>query len=127
MKMTGVGRGKRMTAIFEDESGKIELVWFQGVEWVKKSVTPGRIYQIYGKAKKFATGFNIAHPEVTAWENVDQTIDKVYRPCKGEPPGFNSSNYRSRWRDMYIHQDSSASNPDDTLLLARSEQVVQVW
>ncbi len=73
MKMTGVGRGKRMSALFEDESGKIELIWFQGVEWVKKTISPGRIYQIYGKAKKFGTGFNIAHPEVTAWENVDQT------------------------------------------------------
>ncbi len=73
MKLSGTGRGKRMSAIFEDESGRIELVWFQGVEWVKKSIVPNRIYQIYGRAKKYGTGFNIAHPEVTPWENVDKT------------------------------------------------------
>lgn len=73
LKVTGVGRKKRMSAVFEDESGRIELIWFQGVDWVKKSIVPNKIYQIYGRAKKFGTGFNIAHPEVTAWENVDKT------------------------------------------------------
>ncbi|MDG1857828.1 MAG: OB-fold nucleic acid binding domain-containing protein, partial [Emcibacteraceae bacterium] len=73
LKIVGVGRKKRMSATFEDETGRIELIWFQGVDWVKKSVEPNRIYQIYGRAKKFGTGFNIAHPEVTAWEDVDKT------------------------------------------------------
>lgn len=73
LKVTGVGRKKRMSAVFEDESGRIELIWFQGVDWVKKSIVPNKIYQIYGRAKKFGTSFNIAHPEVTAWENVDKT------------------------------------------------------
>ncbi|MEJ6797497.1 MAG: ATP-dependent DNA helicase RecG [Crocinitomicaceae bacterium] len=73
LKVVGVGRKKRMSANFEDETGCIELIWFQGVDWVKKSIEPNRIYQIYGRAKKFGTGFNIAHPEVTPWEDVDKT------------------------------------------------------
>jgi ATP-dependent DNA helicase RecG len=73
LKMTGAGKGKRMSAVFEDESGQIELVWFQGIDWVKKSISAGRIYQVYGKAKKYGGGYNIAHPELTPWENVDQT------------------------------------------------------
>ncbi|MFA7274688.1 MAG: ATP-dependent DNA helicase RecG [Crocinitomicaceae bacterium] len=71
LKTTGVGRGKRLSGIFEDESGRIELVWFQGVDWVVKNISAGRIYQVYGKAKKFGNGFNIAHPEMTPWEKVD--------------------------------------------------------
>jgi ATP-dependent DNA helicase RecG len=73
LKSTGVGRGKRLSGIFEDESGKIELVWFQGVDWVTKNISAGRIYQVYGKAKKFGTSYNIAHPEVVGWEKVDHS------------------------------------------------------
>jgi len=73
LKSTGVGRGKRLSGIFEDESGRIELVWFQGVDWVTKNISAGRIYQVYGKAKKFGTGYNIAHPEVVGWEKVDHS------------------------------------------------------
>jgi ATP-dependent DNA helicase RecG len=73
LKTTGVGKGKRLSGIFEDESGRIELVWFQGVDWVIKNISAGRIYQVYGKAKKYGTGYNIAHPEVVPWEKVDQS------------------------------------------------------
>lgn len=73
LKITGVGKAKRMTALFEDESGCIELVWFAGIEWVQKSLSAGRIYQVYGKAKKYGHAYNMAHPEITAWENVDKT------------------------------------------------------
>ncbi len=73
LKSSGMGRSKRLTALFEDESGRIELIWFQGVDWVQKNISAGRIYQVYGRVKKFGANFNIAHPEITAWENVDQT------------------------------------------------------
>ncbi len=73
LQLTGIGSKKRMSASFEDESGQIELVWFQGVEWVKKSIVPNKVYQVYGRAKKYGSGFNIAHPELTAWEDVDKT------------------------------------------------------
>lgn len=73
LKITGSGKGKRLSGIVEDESGRIELVWFQGVDWVQKNIAVGRTYQIYGKARKYGASFNIAHPEVVPWENVDQT------------------------------------------------------
>ncbi len=73
LKTTGVGRSKRLSGIFEDESGRIELIWFQGVDWVIKNISAGRIYQIYGKAKKYGSSYTIAHPEVTPWEKVDRS------------------------------------------------------
>src|SRR5262245_40683017 len=34
MEVIGVGGKKRLTAIFKDETGAIELVWFQGINWL---------------------------------------------------------------------------------------------
>jgi ATP-dependent DNA helicase RecG len=73
LKKTGAGRGTRLSGIFEDESGRIELVWFQGVDWVIKNISAGRIYQVYGKPKKYGSGYNIAHPELIPWEKVDHS------------------------------------------------------
>src|SRR5688572_32091397 len=33
-EIIGVGAKKRLVAQFKDESGSIELVWFQGIKWM---------------------------------------------------------------------------------------------
>ena len=34
----GQGNKKRLVAKFVDDSGTIELVWFQGIKWIKKKI-----------------------------------------------------------------------------------------
>jgi len=60
----GEGRGKRLTAIFYDNDGEIELVWFQGVKWLVNSLDPRETYILYGKPSWFNGKFNITHPEL---------------------------------------------------------------
>ena len=69
VRLTGVGRAKRLEARFEDDSGSINLVWFKGVAWVQKSVKARQAYKLYGKAKKFGQTWNIPHPELSSLEN----------------------------------------------------------
>ena len=64
VKEVGVGRAKRLSATFRDDSGIIELVWFKGANWVKKSLKPDTSYKLYGKAKRFGLKWNISHPEL---------------------------------------------------------------
>ena len=40
VKESGTGNAKRFTAIFKDETGTMELVWFKGVDWIKKLIIP---------------------------------------------------------------------------------------
>jgi ATP-dependent DNA helicase RecG len=50
IKMQGSGKGKeRLTAILRDNTGTIELVWFQGIKWVEKLLGSGSDYLFYGK------------------------------------------------------------------------------
>mgnify|MGYP001949834523 CR=1 FL=1 len=60
----GFGKSKRLTAILEDDSGKIELVWFKGAKWMKPKLFVGNEYIVYGKPKQFGLKFNITHPEL---------------------------------------------------------------
>ncbi|MBU2018593.1 MAG: ATP-dependent DNA helicase RecG [Bacteroidetes bacterium] len=72
-QISGAGRGKKLKAIFEDSTGSIELVWFQGHAYITKTLEIGQTYQLYGKAKKFGSSWNIPHPELTPWEKVDHS------------------------------------------------------
>lgn len=67
---SSMGRMKKLTAKFQDETGIIELVWFQGINWIKPTLKIGAEYQIFGKAKVYGTMWNIPHPEMTEWKDV---------------------------------------------------------
>lgn len=75
-----VGRQKKLVAKFQDASGLIELVWFQGIHFIKPLLKLGAEYQVYGKAKMYGNTWNIPHPELTEWQNVGQKtgIQPVY-------------------------------------------------
>ena len=60
----GEGRGKRLTAIFYDEDGEIELVWFQGIKWILKAIDTKETYVLYGKPSWFNGKLNITHPDL---------------------------------------------------------------
>ena len=57
-------RGGRLTAVFEDGSGAIQLVWFKGIKWIKASLKIGQEVAIYGLPRSFKGGYQISHPEI---------------------------------------------------------------
>jgi ATP-dependent DNA helicase RecG len=65
-----LGRQKKLTAKFQDESGVIDLVWFQGAKWIKPLLKVGVEFQIFGKAKVYGNLWNMTHPEMTEWKDV---------------------------------------------------------
>lgn len=60
----GEGRKKRLVATLYDDTGRIELLWFQGAQWMKKSLRENERYIVYGKLNYFNGVVNIAHPEI---------------------------------------------------------------
>ncbi|HMP98180.1 MAG TPA: ATP-dependent DNA helicase RecG [Cyclobacteriaceae bacterium] len=60
----GSGFKKRLVAKFSDDTGSIELVWFQGVKWIAPKLIPGNTYIVFGKPQRFGNKINIAHPEI---------------------------------------------------------------
>lgn len=63
-KIKGKNNRARLTAILRDSSGFIELVWFQGVNWIEKVLLKGEEYICFGRLTVFNGKMNIAHPEM---------------------------------------------------------------
>jgi ATP-dependent DNA helicase RecG len=65
----GAGRKSRLVATLYDDTGRIELLWFQGAQWMKKSLKEGERYIVFGKLSVFNGNYNIAHPEIELWKD----------------------------------------------------------
>lgn len=55
---------KRIVAKLTDETGTVELVWFQSLKWVDENVMRGKVYIAFGKPSVFNGTFSISHPEL---------------------------------------------------------------
>ncbi len=75
----GDGRKKRLTAQFYDKDGDIELVWFQGIKWVKNAINTTDTFILFGKPSWFNGTLNIAHPELEKAENSISSDEGTFR------------------------------------------------
>ena len=64
VRIVGQMRAQRLTAIFSDETGSIELVWFNGIRWVQDVLKSRTEFVIFGKPTLFNGRWNITHPEL---------------------------------------------------------------
>jgi len=82
LETLGEGRAKRLVGTLRDESGMIELVWFQGVSWLEKNLQVGKEYIVFGRTNFFSGRFSMAHPEMeeAVVENLESArhFDPVY-------------------------------------------------
>lgn len=62
--MLGEKRGRRLVATLYDGSGELELVWFQGINWIEKTLQIGKAFLVFGKAGFFMNTPQITHPEM---------------------------------------------------------------
>ena len=63
MELIGEKRSRRLVAQIRDRTGLLELTWFQGANWVQKSLAVGQDYLVYGKLSFFLGKPQINHPE----------------------------------------------------------------
>lgn len=69
-EIVGTGRGRRLVATFKDETGMLELVWFQGISWMEKVVANGGLFLVYGKAVRFNGYWSMTHPDMDKLESL---------------------------------------------------------
>ena len=83
LQEVGEKRARRLVGQFRDETGSMELVWFQSITWLKKSLKVGAAYIIYGKPAVFNGQLSITHPEMELYQAQEkkignQTMQPVY-------------------------------------------------
>lgn len=85
----GEGRNRRMVAHFTDDTGFVDLVWFQGVKHLLNRYKVGEEYLVFGKPTVFNGRVNIAHPDI------DRIAD-VKLQALGMQPLYNTSERMKR-------------------------------
>lgn len=63
-ELVGDKRTKRLVARVQDDTGVMELAWFQGIKWAEKLLVVGKAYIIFGKPGSFNGKAQMAHPEI---------------------------------------------------------------
>src|SRR5580700_6521036 len=48
VEVLGERRRQRMVVELEDDTGTIELIWFQGIKWMSKKLRPDEKYIVFG-------------------------------------------------------------------------------
>jgi ATP-dependent DNA helicase RecG len=115
-ELIGGGFKKRLVAYFFDGTGEMELVWFQGINWVNQKLRPGIEYIAYGKPARFGNRYSIAHPEVdVAGENASTT--RFLRPVYSVTEKLRVRHLDSKMISKIIHQllDQAKSKIRETL------------
>ncbi|SMO58713.1 ATP-dependent DNA helicase RecG [Solitalea koreensis] len=80
-QVIGDARRKRLSAIFQDErGGTIELVWFQGVKFVEKTIVVGKEYIVFGKPNFFNNKPSLPHPELELVAEAKKEFQTALQP-----------------------------------------------
>lgn len=103
----GHQRKKRLVGLFSDGSGYIELIWFQGLQWIVKKVNPGTEYVLYGKLSVFMGKLVIVHPELEIFTPSHLTklgLSPVYPLTEGLKSKYIDSKYISKCMHALLNQ-----------------------
>ena len=72
--------GKRLVANFIDDTGQMELVWFQGHKWIKENLQLNVPIVIFGKCNLFNNVFSMTHPEIELLKEHETNLRSAMQP-----------------------------------------------
>lgn len=114
-EIMGQQRGKRLVCKFVDETGSIDLVWFNGIKWVEEMLRENRDFIVFGKPTLFNSRWNITHPEL---------IDPKNQPVSAVPMSFQPL-YNTSDKAKRAGLDSKAVSKLVMTLLPQVREVIQ--
>ncbi|MEO6167729.1 MAG: OB-fold nucleic acid binding domain-containing protein, partial [Chitinophagales bacterium] len=94
--LIGENRGKRFVAYFADDTGEMELVWFQGIRFAEKLVEVGKKYMVFGKPGIFRGEYSIVHPDITPFEEAAEKPDARLQPMYSSTEKLKSRGLHSK-------------------------------
>ncbi|HUM45588.1 MAG TPA: ATP-dependent DNA helicase RecG [Chitinophagales bacterium] len=94
--VVGENKGKRFVAYFADDTGEMELIWFQGLRWAEKTVEIGKKYVVFGKPGIFRGEYSIVHPDITPFEAAAEKPDARLQPMYSSTEKLKSRGLHSK-------------------------------
>jgi ATP-dependent DNA helicase RecG len=106
---------QRLIAVFTDGSGTMELVWFQGIQWVTKNFQPNVEYIIFGRPSIYNGRLSIAHPEIEVASTEDAGFSTRLQPQYSNTEKLKNNFFTSRTIHRLIMQVLALSKLDETI------------
>ncbi len=103
LQTTGKGRSVRLTAVLRDETASLELVWFQGIKWVKEKIKPNAVFLVFGKPSVFNGKINIVHPEIELLSEQTESDLQGYKPVYSSTEPLKAHGLDSRGISKLMH------------------------
>jgi ATP-dependent DNA helicase RecG len=97
-EILGERHTKRLVAQFTDNTGTIELVWFNSLKWAENELAQKREFIVFGKPTLFNNCWNMVHPEIIDTEKQSNIgFPMVFQPLynssdKAKKSGLDSRN-----------------------------------
>ena len=131
-------RGKRLVAIFQDESGKMELVWFRGHKWIKDNLKIGEPYVIFGKVNWYNGIYSMPHPEMELQTEHEKSLRSAMQPIypsteKLVSKGITNRVINNLMEQLFLESKNSFSETlskphlEQLKLLAKSDALFNVY
>jgi len=76
IRRTKVRYRDRLNCELYDDTGKIDLIWYRGFNWVEESLKINEDYVVYGKITWFGNKASIAHPEIKTKSNFNRNVPR---------------------------------------------------
>ena len=120
--VAGSGRSQRLMATFKDETGSVELIWFQGVQWVRNSLKTGVDYVLQGRPTAFNGVINIPHPDLELLSLYEASPDTALQPIynsteKLKTKGLDSKGIYKLMKILFSQMEPMLFNKDVMWLL----------
>lgn len=97
-------RGKRLVATFVDDTGEMELVWFQGIKWIRENLKLGVPVVVFGKCNVFNGMFTMPHPEIELLSEHRENLRSAMQPVYPSTETLASRGITNRVVNKLMHQ-----------------------
>ncbi len=115
-RMEGQRFKQRLVAVFADNTGKIELVWFKGTQWVTRNYQPDIEYIVFGRPAVYNHKLSIAHPEIEIAGREEAIIHSAFQPQYNSTEKLKNNFFTSKTIHRLIGQILNSSfSIDETL------------
>lgn len=132
LEVIGERRGRRLVGQLRDRTGVIELTWFQGINWVQKSLAVGQEYIAFGKLGYFLGRPQLTHPEIesvsASGESVKGFLEPVYPVTeKLKARGLNGRAIAKLMQQLFLVLEQKDLPENLPQALLKQEKLLSRW
>jgi len=101
---------KRLSLIFQDDTGEIELLWFRGYNWIEDSIDKNKEYVVFGKLNWYKKKITITHPEIKLKSTFDRNVPRRLHGIYSSTEKLTASGITQRYFIKIIYELIQSTN-----------------